>query len=224
MEMSTVTTNEQNEPRPFELPADVGELREWLMQTPPEEIDADDLNTWIPKSVAAKVLQITERTIERRIADGQIEKRERHMLGSGRKGILVLNPHQVQKVLQAAMMPRVQVMPREQMPEQGNFAPEQIMHELARTLEVVTANLTRRPAKPALFLDLKSAAEAAGVKPEFQEMFVKMLRKAISDGVLPAHRAGRGVFFVHRDALFNFHTPASGQRQIQRPTENDTES
>lgn len=191
-------------------PENADELRTWLREHSEAEIHTTDLSQWLPKLIAMEVLNFSQRTLERKIEQGHIEKRLRSMPGGNRKSLPVLNPIDIKRVLASQIRPMV-ASPRTPQPSQEDqramevtrVVPE-VVDRMMATIDGITRKLTHRPEEPPLFMDLDSAAEVAGIKVELRPLFRKMLATAIREGKLPAARVSRGVFLVHRKALFEY--------------------
>ena len=179
-----------------------------------DALDLSDLRNWLPKQHAALLLNKTERTVERMVSEGKIEKQVRTLTGSGRKPMPVLNPRDVYQILKSSIVPRPHFLPPLPNPEREQLteARTQIMASLPvmmeRMVNVLDAAAARQaPAAPVpIWLDLEDACKVAGIRAEMRPAFKRLLLTAIKQRKLPALKSGRTVF-IHRDQLFNFKAP-----------------
>ena len=151
----------------------------------PNVEDIENLDTWPTKQEAMQHLRMSEKTLERRISDGKVRKRERFV--PGRKPLPILHPQDLRDLQQQTLVPvavprAVQTMPTVT-PPQTDISP----------IPAVTAFLTAfernperffppslpvtPPSKP--FLTIAEAAKYSGLPEEY-------LRRQIASGGIKA--------------------------------------
>src|SRR5919197_1224448 len=65
----------------------------------------EDYSKWVPKAQAAQQLGISERTLERFIAKGQVRRHYLHIPLMGRKPMPVCNPKDLEKLKASSVAP-----------------------------------------------------------------------------------------------------------------------
>ena len=193
------------------------------------ELDLENLDNWLPKMQAVQLLGATERTLERKVRDGVIEKRLRSLPGSRRKSMPVFNPVHVQQYMRNALQPRpaFQLLPPQPeteplMPQQKAQLASAMPEVVERVMELIDATARKlAPApEPPLFVDLDTACSVAGIIENLRPAFKRLLKRAIKNGELPAHRVG-GTYFIHRDSLFNFRPEPKKQNDSDNDDDDD---
>lgn len=169
------------------------------------KVDLTNLDYWIPTKMAMMLLNLSERQIQRDAAEGILEKRVRPMPGSKRRGLPVYNPRDIQQRMRDSIRPAfitsVAAPVSAQSPEFITALAERIPGFVERLAD--TMRLFQPPPEPPLFMDLRTACVVAGIREDLRPTFERLLRNAIQKGDLKAWKRGK-VYFLHRDALFNF--------------------
>jgi hypothetical protein len=146
----------------------------------------EDRKLWQTKFDVVKALGLSERTLERKIAEGTIRREFRNV--PGRKPISILHPDNVAKLktetLEAIPAPKREIAKATAQPDLAAFlaaltevlklglTPPQITHQ-------ARPQLARVPVQNKLYLSLKEAADFSGLPQAY------LLRK-IKDGAIPA--------------------------------------
>lgn len=154
----------------------------------PDVADVDNLDTWPTKKEVMDKLHMSEKTVERRINEGKIRKRERFI--PGRKPLPILHPEDVRTLQQQVLIPiPVKKENHAVTPSYTDVAP------WLSTLTTILVKLERNPERffpPSLpvnppekpFLTVKEAAKYSGLPEDY-------LRRQIASGGILAVKTNR---------------------------------
>ena len=140
-------------------------------------MDDTILDDWFTKSQAAAFLQLSEKTVERLAAKGQIRRASRKRPGV--RPLPVYDPDDLQKI-KDSQIPRVEIVSQAQAPQQqSDLVPR------ADLLPSLLQNLlpSDLPLRDKLFLTVKEAARFAGLPQA-------TIRRLIHAAKIPAVKAG----------------------------------
>ena len=139
----------------------------------------DTIDDWFTKSQAAAFLQLSEKTVERLAAKGQIHRASRKRPGV--RPQRVYDPDDLQKI-KDSQIPRVEIVSQAEAPQQ-----QPALVPRADLLPSLLQNLFPPsdflPLRDKLFLTLKEAARFAGLPQA-------TIRRLIHSAALPAVKAG----------------------------------
>lgn len=151
---------------------------------------SDDLSKWLPLSEASRILECSEKTVNRYISKGLIERQYRRV--PGRRELPVLNPADVEKLKQETVERSPFVVPQSQPSTPGTAlartAPVPDFTQSALLQQLLTIRSTAVPTENKLFLNIEEAANYTGLS----ESFLSELARA---GKVPAMKHGRWLFW-----------------------------
>ena len=134
------------------------------------------LNDWLTKTQAAAFLKISEKTIERLAAKGDLRRATRKR--DGIRPLPVYNPDDLEQIRQS-QTPRVEIVPQAEPPQQQPaLVPRADLPSLLKNLFP-----SDPPLRDKLFLTIKEAARFAGLPQA-------TIRRLIRSAALPAVKAG----------------------------------
>jgi excisionase family DNA binding protein len=163
----------------------------------PSVSDVENLDTWPTKKEVMDRLHMSEKTVERRINEGKIRKRERFI--PGRKPLPILHPEDVRALQQQVLIPIAVKNDHPAVPPSTSSR-----SDIAQVLVPLTALLTKLernpeaffpPSLPATppekpFLTVKEAAKYSGLPEDY-------IRRQIASGAIPAIKTNRSTKVNH---------------------------
>lgn len=162
---------------------------------------SQELATWLTKEEAAERLQTSVRSIERRIAAGEIEAKKRRKSGPKQSYETVVNPHDIDKLLPAAHVVAATGATAPASSPRSDFnAPTTNFYDFFQALLATMATAATTvghpspPEKP--WLTLEEASDRCGLS-------VALLKELCRSGQLQAIRDGRQ-WKIHRRVLDAF--------------------